>query len=61
MKCKLLIPGTTGDTVPVDFKVDNFMLKRSNENFQVFAPTFTKHLKQLFIISLEKNYAKTIV
>ena len=27
MKHKLLITGTTGDTVPVDFKVDNFMLR----------------------------------
>ena len=27
MKYKLLIPGTTVDTVPVDFKVNNFILK----------------------------------
>ena len=36
---------TTVDTVPVDFKLDNFMLRGA---MRVFMPTFTKHLKRLF-------------
>ena len=46
---KQLNPSTTVDTVPVDFKLDRFMfVERDNEYFQVFMPTFTKHLKRLF-------------
>ena len=60
MKYKVLSPSTTADKVPVDFKLDNCML-RHNENFEVFMTTFTKHLKRLFFISLEKSCAKTIV
>ena len=33
MKYKLLIPGTNVDTVPVDYKLDNFMLR---EEMRVF-------------------------
>ena len=34
MKYKLLIPGTTVDTVPVDFKLDDFMLKEEMRTFK---------------------------
>ena len=39
---QIVIPRATVDTVPIDFKLDNFMLRGAN--FQLFAPTFTKHL-----------------
>ena len=40
MKYKLLNPSTTVDTVPVDFKLDNFMLRGAMKEFSSFVADF---------------------
>ena len=61
MKYKLLILGTTVDTVPVDFKLDNFMLREKNENIK-FSRRLSRSIgSDFFIISLEKNYTKAVL
>ena len=52
---KLLKPSTTANKVPVDFELDNFMLRGAMTIFQVFMPTFTKHFKRLFYYQFSKK------
>ena len=62
MKCKLLIPGTTGDTVPVDFKLDKMLRKEMRvSSFRVdfheaFKATFLLHCVTEFLFPASKCY-----
>ena len=61
MKYKLLNPSTTVDTVHVDFKLDNFMLRGAMRILK-FSRRLSRSIRSdFFIISLEKKYAKTVV
>ena len=54
-------PSTTVDTVPLDFKLDNFTLRRAMRILK-FLRRFSRSISSnFFTISLEKNYAKTIL
>ena len=61
MKYTLLNPCTSVDTVPVDFKLDNCMLRRTVRIFKFSCQLSRSIGSDFFIISLEKIYAKTIV
>ena len=61
MKYKLLLnPSTTVDTVRVEYKLDNFMLKGAMR-FSSFHADFHKAFEATFYYELKKSYAKTIV
>ena len=60
MKYKLLIPGATV-TVPVDFKLDNFMLREAMRIFKFSRLLSQSICSDSFMISLDKNYAKNIL
>ena len=49
MKYKLLIPGTTVDTVPVAFKLDNFML-REEMRISSFRADFHEAFEATFLL-----------
>ena len=61
MKYKLLNPSTTVDQVPVDFKIDNFMLRGAMSIFKFSCLLSRSIWSDFVIISLEKSCSKTIV
>ena len=54
MKYKLLIPGTTVDTVPVDFKLDNFML-RKEVRISSFRADYHEAFEATFLLLVQKK------
>ena len=54
MKYKLLNPSTTVDTVPVDFKLDNFMLRRAIKFFK-FSSDFHEAFEAIFLLLVQKK------
>ena len=55
MTYKLLIPGTTVDTVPVDFKLDNFMLKEEMR-ISSFRADFHEAFEVTFLLLVWKKF-----
>ena len=56
---QIIISGTTVDTVPVDFKLDNFMLRGTMRIFNFSHRLSGNICSDFFIIRFEKIYAKT--
>ena len=54
-----IIPCITLDTVPIDFKLDNFMLRGAMRIFKFSRRLSRSICSNFFIIRFEKNYAKT--
>ena len=54
----IIIPRTTLDTVPMDFKLDNFMMRGAMKIFKFSRRLLRSICSDFFIISFEKIYAK---
>ena len=56
---EIIIPCTTLDTVPKDFKLDNFMLRGAMRIFKFLCRLSLSICSDFCITRFEKSYAKT--
>ena len=56
---QVIIPCTTLDTVPIDFKLDNFMLRREMKICKFSRRLSRSICSDFFITRFEKIYPKT--